>query len=370
VIFSFVILIAASHVAWSALTEALRSTGINTENKWSLTLNYSNIKNLKERKNIHRTLISSLKTLSSIKYLSSLSQPRVPNSLNTNGIKDMNNNYLLSARNTRIASDYLSELGLSLFGENFKPGDSELKNYPIIVNQRFANVLSKDPKKVLGRKVKTWDKSIHKIIGIVPNTYYAGKINFERPEIFNPKQYDGYRRYSFLFTASDNKQLEKSVRDLIKKLDKRLDVLKLVTLDQQFNEYRQSNFTAAGLAISLAVISLLMVIIGVNGIVNYLVQVRRYDLGVKLSMGANNKHLLKESLLELMLPIAMSLLLAFSACFLALGYSRSQPDLNLDVNWLIVGAVLLGFICLSFLASYFPIRKVLNADPIKSLRNE
>ncbi len=113
-----------------------------------------------------------------------------------------------------------------------------------------------------------------------------------------------------------------------------------------------------------------MVIVGVNGIVNYMVQVRRYDLGVKLAMGANNSRLLKDSLGELMLPITISLFFAFSLSFLGLGYSRSQTDITVEANWLLVASIVLGFITISLLASFFPIRKILTNDPVKALRNE
>jgi len=370
VMFSFMILVAASHVAWQALNEALRDNGLNTKNKWSLTLNYSNIKKSAERENIHKSLTNQLKQLSSITQLAQTSEPRIPNSLNTDTIFDNYNNYLANSRNIRISSDYLSFLGLTFIGESFKEGDSELKNYPVIVNQRLANVISDDPQKVLGEKIVTRDKIAHPIIGIVSNTSFAGAPWLETSEVYNPLKFNGWRQYSLLLTSSDNSTIEQQVRNLILELDLRLDIAQLVTLESLFDEKRQRHLTAAWLAIILAVVSLLMVIIGVNGIVNYLVQVRRYDLGVKLAMGANNSRLLKDSLGELMLPITISLFFAFSLTFLGLGYSRSQPDITVEANWLLVACIILGFIAISLLASFFPIRKILTNDPVKALRNE
>ncbi len=370
VMLSFMILVAASHVAWQALNEALRGNGLNIENKWSLTLNYSNVKKSAERENIHKSLTEQLKQLSSIAQLAQTSEPRIPNSLNSDTIFDSRNNYLANSRNIGVSSDYLSLLGLTFIGENFKVGDSELKNYPVIINQRLANVISDDPKKVLGKKIITRDKIAHPIIGIVSNTSFAGASWLETNEVYNPRKFNGWRQYSFLLTANDSSTIEQQVRDLVAKLDSRLDIAQLATLESLFDEKSQRHLTAASLAIILASVSLLMVIIGVNGIVNYMVQVRRYDLGVKLAMGANNGRLLKDSLGELMLPIAISLFFAFSLSFLGLGYSRSQPDITVEANWLLVASIVLGFIVISLLASFFPIRKILTNDPVKALRNE
>ncbi len=370
VTFSFIILIAASHVVWQTLAEALRDNGLNSENKWTLTINYANIKKSQERENINRSLNKQLQQLSSIDHVEQASDQRIPSSLNTDVVNDGNNNYLANSRNTRISSGYLSSLGLTLIGKNFAAGDSELKNYPIIINQRLADVIGDEPQQVLGKKITTRDKTVHTVIGIVSNTYYAGAEWLEVNEIYNPKTFSGWRRNTFLLSASDNSQLEQQVRDLISKIDTRLDIAQLTSLTQQFDEKRQRHLTAAWLAIVLASVSLVMVIIGVNGIVNYMVQVRRYDLGVKLAMGANNRRLLKDSLGELMQPIAMSLLFAFSLCFFGLGYSRSQPDFTIEANWLIVSSIVIGFALIALLASYFPVKRILSGDPIKALRNE
>jgi ABC-type antimicrobial peptide transport system permease subunit len=101
-----------------------------------------------------------------------------------------------------------------------------------------------------------------------------------------------------------------------------------------------------------------------------MVQVRRYDLGVKLAMGADNSRLLKDSLIELMQPVLMSLFFAFSLSFMLLGYSRALPDISFTPDWFIVVTLTLGFTLLSLLVSFMPVSKILANDPITALRNE
>ena len=370
VMLSFIMLIAASHVAWQALTEALRDNGLETNSKWSLTLNYANIEKSAERENIHKSFVNQLKQLLVVTNAAQISEPRIPKNINNTAVYDENNNYLSQIRRIKVTPNYLSELKLAVAGEQFKKGDSELKNYPVIINQRLADLMSDDVGQIIGHKITLDKKNYYQVIGIAANTYVPGAPYYEAYEVYMPRQYQGSWEYSFLLTASDNSTIEQQVRELVVKLDTRLDIAQLATLEQQFDEKRQRHLTAAWLAIVLAAVSLLMVIIGVNGIVNYMVQVRRYDLGVKLAMGANNSRLLKDSLSELMLPIVISLFFAFSLSFLGLGYSRSQPELTFDANWLLVVSIILGFICISLLASYFPIRKILTNDPVKALRNE
>jgi ABC-type lipoprotein release transport system permease subunit len=87
-------------------------------------------------------------------------------------------------------------------------------------------------------------------------------------------------------------------------------------------------------------------------------------------MGANNRRLLKDSIIELMQPISMSLILAFSICFLVVGYSISNPNFTLPVNWGLIFCIWVGLFIISLIVSYFPIQKTLKQDPIKALRNE
>jgi ABC-type antimicrobial peptide transport system permease subunit len=153
-------------------------------------------------------------------------------------------------------------------------------------------------------------------------------------------------------------------------VDSRLDITRLTTLEQEFSKLSLKYLSAAWIAITLASISLIMVCIGINGIVNYMVQVRRYDLGVRLAMGADNKRLLKDSLTELMKPVLMSLFFAFSMSFMLLGYSKTLPEISVKPDWIIVGGIVLGFALLSLLVSFIPVRQILAHDPIKALRNE
>lgn len=105
ILLSFMVLIAASHVAVKTLTEALRENGVDTQNKWSLTVNFSNIerkselgKRVAERQNVQRALVSELKKVSSIVGVEITSEAKIPLGLNTNPLYDAQKNYIASTR--------------------------------------------------------------------------------------------------------------------------------------------------------------------------------------------------------------------------------------------------------------------------------
>ncbi len=370
VTFSFMVLVAASHVVLDTLSEALRDRGVETKNRWSLIVDYSQIEGETQRINLHQSVFSELEKLSVVKDVKAISESKFPSARNHNQVFDDKGNYLGGALKPRVTPGYIAALGLEITGRDFDSTDHELENYPVLINQRLADKISTNTMDVVGNKISFDNKTFYTVKGVVENTYFPGRKSFEYPEVYIPANYRGERKFSFLVTARNNTLIEPQVRDVLAKIDSRLDVALINSLENQFAKLSQKNLSAAWISIVLASISLLMVCIGINGIVNYMVQVRRYDLGVKLAMGADNKRLLKDSLIELMQPVVMSLVFAFSLGFMLLGYSKILPDITLKPNWLMISAIWIGFAFLSLLVSFIPVRQVLAKDPIKALRNE
>lgn len=370
VTFSIMVLIAACHVVLYTLSEALRDNGVETQDKWSLVINYSQIEGEDQRINLHKSVFNQLEQLNVIEDVKAISESPFPSARNTNQVFDAKGNYLGGALRPRISPGYLDALGLKIIGSDFYAADRELENFPVIINQRLADKISDNIDDVVGSKISFDNKAFYTVKGVVSNIYFPGNESLEFLGVYIPADYRGERQYSFLLTSSSNTNLEQKVRGVLAGVDGRLDVVTIKSLDQQFAKVSQKHLSAAWVAIVLALISLLMVCVGVNGIVNYMVQVRRYDLGVKLAMGADNRRLLKDSLIELMQPVIMSLFFAFSLSFLLLGYSKTIPDIILEPDWFLVTGLFTGFALLALVVSFVPVRQILAKDPIQALRNE
>ena len=245
VAFSFMVLIAASHVVLMTLSEALRANGINTKDKWSLTINYSNIKDSAARINAHKSLFIQMAELPAINTVEPISEPRLPQKSNVNKVTNEQGKYIAQTRQIRVSDGYLSALGLSIVGDDFKPGDSELTTFPVMINQRLADLMNQDTRSLIGQKISMNGKNYHPIIGVVANTYVPGDSSNETYEVYLPKNYNGWRQYSFLISASDNALVVEQVRELALKIDPRLDISQLTTLKEQFDDKRQRHMAAA-----------------------------------------------------------------------------------------------------------------------------
>ncbi|CCQ09178.1 hypothetical protein PALB_120 [Pseudoalteromonas luteoviolacea B = ATCC 29581] len=367
ILFSFIVLSAASHVVLVALSEAMRGNGINTENKVSLSINFSNIDTIEERKNIHRAIVQQLSSAPHVTHVATSSEQRLPDTMNVNQVYNASGRYIAQARNSYINRDYFSALDLKVEGKTFTSGDEKLAEPPIIINRRLAELLGKSP---INQKISFDNKTFSTIIGIVDNMYVPGSPENEYYEVFTPGDNEGWRHFTYLLSLDADINLENELIDLINKIDSRLDISKLITLEEQFNKKRQRHLNAAWLAMVLSATSLFMVMIGINGIVSYIIKVRRYTLGVKLAMGADTLTLLKESILDLFKPIIMSLILSFSILFFTLGYAIAEFNLNAPILWHLIAVIWVALLAIAQLTAFFPVRKTLQQDPIKALRNE
>jgi len=370
VTFSFMVLVAACHVVLFTLSEALRDKGVDTQDKWSLIVNYSQVEGKEQRINIHKSLMNQIEQLNVVNHVKAISESQFPIEHNNNQVFDGKGSFLGHVLQPKTTPGYFANLGLAVIGSDFTKGDSELDNFPVIINQRLADKISSNTAEVIGSKITHDNKTFYTVKGVVANINYPGNETFEYMKVYKPGNYKGQREYSFLLNVTDDNALVQEIKKTLLAVDSRLDIVRLTTLEQEFSKLSLKYLSAAWIAITLASISLIMVCIGINGIVNYMVQVRRYDLGVRLAMGADNQRLLKDSLIELMQPVLMSLLFAFSIGFMLLGYSKTLPEISIKPDWIIVTGIVLGFALLSLLVSFIPVRQILAHDPIKALRNE
>ena len=122
----------------------------------------------------------------------------------------------------------------------------------------------------------------------------------------------------------------------------------------------------------LGVLTLVVGGIGVSNIMNVVVDERTREIGIKMALGAREKFILRQFLLETMLLTgvggATGLLVAFAICAAVpakgLGDAVGRPELSPAVA-LLTAAVLGG---IGFLAGYFPAREASRLDPVVAMK--
>jgi ABC-type antimicrobial peptide transport system permease subunit len=129
------------------------------------------------------------------------------------------------------------------------------------------------------------------------------------------------------------------------------------------------SFTMTLLAIAAAV-ALVLGVVGLYGVISYIVTQRTSEIGVRLAVGAQPKDVrgmvLRQGVGLALVGVAAGLGLAFAA-------TRVLGSLLFEVSArdpIVFAAVALALTAVSAVASYLPARRAAGIDPLQALREE
>jgi putative ABC transport system permease protein len=367
---SLLILVASTHVVRHTLHEAWRPTGVHTDGLWSLQLNLAAITDAKTRQNVMQGVLAELKKLPGLQQVSYSSEPRIPLVLNFESVRNALGEVLTSARVIWQDDQQLPLYQLSVEGQSFQAQELDGGSNTVLINQRLAAML---PKPVTGQKLSLpHSDQLYGIRGIVADTAFPGASHLEVPEVYLPGRYQQERSAALLMQFSDDASVPAlaALYQVLQPVSPVLDVLSYTAVNAEFAGMSHKLRFAALIAGALALVSVTMVAAGVWGIVNYLLRLKKFELGVRQAFGASQRQLLQEQLSMLAKPVLTAL--CFSAClvlFLA-GWSRTQPDWQLQLDAPLFTLNLTLLLALAAAACWVPLRQILTAEPMRALRHD
>jgi putative ABC transport system permease protein len=279
---------------------------------------------------------------------------------------------------------YVHTLGIAIrHGRDFADSDTESSEPVALVNEAFVRrfLPNEEP---LGKQLAvdrperliTYPASRvgATIIGVVADTRSRGIVQTDGPQIYwlwrqHPTVNFGFKDV-VIRTVDDPYNLTASVRDSLAALDQTLplsaiksmdDLLADQVADRRFTTFLLTVFAALGVALAL---------IGVYGVISYLVAQRRSEIGLRIALGASRGDVLwlviRQGLTTALVGIACGLVGAWAArqtiARLVFGVS------TLDLTTYLLAAGLFLFVAVA--ASAVPARRALRVDPMSALRCE
>ena len=277
----------------------------------------------------------------------------------------------------RITTDYFATLRQPLLvGREFTDADVKGSTKVAVVNLTFAKRFYGSPQNALGRLLTQGQGDNKKlditIVGVVGDVKHQNLREMPRATVYQPYLQEnhpaGLRIYAF--TAQQPESIESTIRDRIHRLDPKLVVDGMRTMEEQVDRSVSDQRTLALLAASFSALALLMTSVGLYGVLAFATTQRTREIGVRMALGAQRISVVMLVMREMALTAIIGVAIAIPA---AIGLSRLvvsqlygvQPGDPLTLLECI-------FICglMVVLAGAIPARRAASVDPMKALRSE
>jgi putative ABC transport system permease protein len=247
-----------------------------------------------------------------------------------------------------------------------------------IVNEAFASrYLNGDPlgqrfyAGTAGAEVESDDGAWMEIVGIANNTRNRAIRQFSSGATFyTPSVISGSFFTLTVRTAGDPEFLAVPIQQIIRTTDRFADVRYAQTLEQALYESAALPRFYTALFGSFGVFALVLAIVGVYGVTSYAVVQRTHEVGVRMALGAQGRHVVRRLVAEKAgLAFAGILLGLAGAAALARSIEHMLFEIRpIDPATFISVAALLFIAALA--ACYLPARAATRVSPVAALRHE
>jgi len=331
-----------------------------------------------EQSAITKEIQQKIAQLPQVKLVSRNTSP-LTDSEGTWSLTEVQSNQIVLPLGKSVDSLYFDLMGQELIaGDNFKETDFEDRAPVLVINQVLAEQLSQKLSsitkqqnvvmpfsKILGKQLSFGGPNAFTIIGIVNDFKLPGQQSIP-PRVYMPN----LNRSNLLIKLNSGQSINRvQLGKSIKSVSSKLSLFELSSLKQQKSYRLFTQYTTAFTTAALTLITFILSSIGLYGILSYATQMRRFEIGTRMAIGAKRRDLvmliISDNANSILLGIITSILLLLTIS-LAL---TEQVEQYLTLALLPVFLMTISLVSLiSFTACYLPLRQYINRPAIYSLR--
>jgi predicted permease len=272
-----------------------------------------------------------------------------------------------------VTPDYFKALGIPLLtGRTLDASDVKTKPQPIVVNSAFADYFFPLQNPIGKGIVQGTDGTQPRtsiIVGVVGTAKYRSMREQEPPIFYSPADY-GHGDVLYVRTYGEPTATIGDVRGFLRKLDPRVLLVEANTLEQDIHSSLWQERLITLRSGFFGVIAVILSGIGLYAALVYSVTRRRRELGIRIAMGAQDRHIIQTVCARASVAVGIGLAAGVALSIALLGFTRSLLyGVSPHDPKTLVSSVCGALLC-SLSAIAFPTWRALRTDPVVALREE
>ncbi|ESP94205.1 MULTISPECIES: ABC transporter permease [Pseudoalteromonas] len=364
------LVIGATMVLSKTLETLNRPLGSKTENFYAVHLFIQDMEeSIAER---YRFIEAYREALYKIDGVAKVAHGSSPVQYNTRAstVTDMAGNESVFIPQAWVGMDYFDVTGLKIIeGRTFSEAAMRGEKHEFLVT-KAVNDLLKPGGSLIGETFMSFDPDNPvEVVGITEN--------FNHPRSFGRHQGRHFwwasQPYAFPYIVKmeEGKSLSReTLFTAARSVDQRTGIWRLTNLEKEYGLMTHMERITRNLCILLALFTLVLAGVGIYGVLSYNLGLRRYELGIRMALGAKSKRLYRELFQDTIVPLALAFVLAVLLCVVGYTFFVEQISDYMLVNPLWLTAVSTGIAVFALFATLYPMSKILGAKPMASLRQE
>jgi predicted permease len=273
-----------------------------------------------------------------------------------------------------VGPSYFQTLGIPvLSGREFNDTDRRTSRHVVIVNERLARTFWPEQDPIgKGLRVPESGSPTAEVVGVVRDMKYRDLRGEAGPMIYRPvlqtRSTDAMTLH--VRTSVDRGVLVNAIRLAIQNLDRNVPLFQITTLEEQLDSSFARTRQAALLTGTFGLLALLLSAVGVYGVTALAVSRRTRDIGIRMALGAEPRHIVRAIGARVVLLIAGGLVLGLLGSF---AFTRVTGTLLFgittgDAATFTSMAALLALV--SLLACAIPVRAATQVDALAAIRHD